>query len=63
MKFFAPWNEWACVDCYDDVVKKYKHVEKLAREREEHGLFERRYDIDPQGRISDRDFDRREGQH
>jgi hypothetical protein len=39
MKFFAPWNEWTCVDCYDDVVKKYMHVEKLARERKEHGLL------------------------
>jgi hypothetical protein len=37
MKYFSKWAEWVCVDCYDGVVKRWEHAEKLRKESEEHG--------------------------
>jgi hypothetical protein len=37
MRYFPNWAEWVCVDCYDDVVKRWKHAEKYHKESKERG--------------------------
>ena len=37
MRYFTKWAEWVCVDCYDSLVKKWEHAEKLRKESEERG--------------------------
>ena len=37
MRYFPNWAEWVCVDCYDDVVKRWEHAEKYRKESKEHG--------------------------
>jgi hypothetical protein len=37
MRYFPNWAEWVCVDCYDEVVKRWEHAEKYHKESKERG--------------------------